>query len=347
MKKRVSAGCSRTAWLLIVACLCFLPACSRESERPDFLQDRANLLSAGQEDRLVEFQRLLLRKRDVHLFVATLAEPAADLDQQALELFEQQALGSRTDAARGLLLVVDPHNRQARIEVGYDLEGLFPDGFIAALEYDQMLPFFQRQRVGDGIEALIELLVARLLDEDQTADLTTPSIQQHLSGGGGARIALTEKTAERQKTGSPEQYQAGASPLETLHSYRDSLARRSKDPQLGIFTPESREFFSQWLVTDAQQQNALRILEAALPAAEVIAQDNRAVIRFPADNRRASPYFLRLAPEGWQLDFVTMTKSIVFNHRNQWHFSSREHPYMFGFSDWRFDTNGFPQATGL
>jgi hypothetical protein len=128
----------------------------------------------------------------------------------------------------------------------------------------------------------------------------------------------------------------------SLEKYRDSLAARNKNPNLAIYTPESREFFSHWLVTDAQQNNALTTLEESLPAAEVIKQNNLAVIRFPVTVRQESPYFLRSSDNGWQLDFVTMSQIIGFNHRNQWHFRSQEHPYRFAFKDWRIDANGFP-----
>ena len=341
-----SKSCSCFCRLAFFCLALVLLACSEERPAVDFIQDRAGLLAAEQRQRLEAFQRLLLLERDVHLFVATLGQPAEDLDRTAIQLFEQQALGSQTNAARGLLLVIDPHNRQARIEVGYDLEGVFPDGFIAGLEYDQMLPFFQQQRIGHGIEALTELLVARLANADEAEPPAREiAAKSHLSGGAGARIDLTHPLADEDILPDADHYRPGTAPLETLQRYRDSLARRIKNPELGIYTPDSRQFFRQWLVTDAQQQNALRILETAMPTAEVLLKNDLAVIRFPVDNRQASPYFLRLVPQGWQLDFVSMSQTIGFNHRNQWHFRSREHHFMFAFNDWSFDTNGFPHSS--
>ncbi|MCW8860227.1 MAG: TPM domain-containing protein [Deltaproteobacteria bacterium] len=328
--------------LIISFMLLSLSSCSSTPE-PTFVQDRADLLSAAQEERLNEFQRLLLEEQDVHFFVTTLDQPTSNLDQKALELFEEKSLGEHTSSARGLLLVVDPHQRQVRIEVGYDLEGPFPDGFIAGLEYDQMLPFFQHNRIGHGIEALTELLVNRLMREDSTVK-PTRSPQDHLSGGAGARIGITEKSLSAAESSQFDNtdFVAQSTPLGTLESYRDSLARRNKNPVLGIYTPASREFFRNWLVTDAQQQNALTVLEENLNSAEVFEQGNLAVIRFPVKQRQASPYYLKLSSVGWQLDFVTMSQTIGFNHRNQWHFRTQEHPYRFAFGDWRFDQHGFP-----
>lgn len=326
-----------TAFVLLI-----LVSCSSTREQ-SFVQDQAELLSAAQKQRLSELQRLLLKEHDVHLFVATLDHPAANLDQLALELFEKKSLGQQTNGARGLLLVVDPQQRQVRIEVGYDLEGVFPDGFIAGLEYDQMLPFFQQDRIGHGIEALTELLVERLMHESRSESKSSQAAN-HLSGGAGAKIKITEKppaVTHHSRTDS-ETFLPQITPMATLESYCDSLSARNKNPNLGIFTPESREFFSNWLVTDAQQQNALKILNKNLPAAEVVKRGNVAVIRFPLRSRQASPYFLRNSATGWQLDFATMSQTIGFNHRNQWHFHVQEHPYSFAFEDWLIDTNGFP-----
>ena len=328
--------------LVVAIVLSMLLSCTSNPEH-SFVQDQAELLSAAQEKRLSEFQRLLLKERDVHLFVATLDQAAVNLDQTALELFEKKSLGKQTSGTRGLLLVIDPHQQQVRIEVGYDLEGILPDGFIAELEYDQMLPFFQQDRIGQGIEALTELLVTRLMRENVSK--SRPALAtDHLSGGAGAKIKITQ-----QRPGAADNFPADkeaflpqATPMATLESYRNSLAARNKNPNLAIYTPESREFFSQWLVTDAQQKNALRTLEQNLPAAEVVMQNNLAVIRFPVKNRQASPYFLRNSSTGWQLDFVTMSQTIGFNHRNQWHFRVQNHPYSFAFKDWQIDTNGFP-----
>ena len=328
--------------LIVAIVLSMLLSCISDPEH-SFVQDQAELLSAAQEQRLSEFQHLLLKERDVHLFIATLNQPAGNLDQMALELFEKKSLGEQTSGARGLLLVIDPHQQQVRIEVGYDLEGVFPDGFIAGLEYDQMLPFFQQNRIGHGIEALTELLVTRLTRNDIPKSKSSPATD-HRSGGAGAKIRITQKAPVTTDNSLADggAFLPQATPIATLESYRDSLSAFNKNPNLAIYTPESRNFFSRWLVTDGQQQNALRTLEESLPAAEVVKQNNLAVIRFPVMNRQASPYFLRNSPAGWQLDFITMNQTIGFNHRNQWHFRVQEHPYSFAFKDWHIDSNGFP-----
>jgi len=289
--------------LSVLVLLIMLPGCEQSTI---FLQDPAGLLSTAQQKRLQEFQRLLHHERDVEFLLVILDQAADDLDRLALDLFAENRLGENTAGARGLLLLIDPFKEQARIEVGYDLEGLLPDAFIAGLEYDQMLPFFQQRRIGHGVEALSELLVARLLEEEP--EPVGRNSGEHLSGGAGARISTAGEVGAVEPT--PGVYLPQATPLETLAVYRQSLRERSKDPELEIYTPGTREFLRNWLVTDGQQQNALKELERVITQAEVSIRDDLAVIRFPVIDRQAAPYFLRLGSDGWQLDFATMNQSI-------------------------------------
>ncbi len=46
------------------------------------------------------------------------------------------------------------------------------------------------------------------------------------------------------------------------------------------------------------------------------------------------------------LDVAAMHRWIGFNHQNQWHFKTPDHPYRFAFADLRFDAHGFPHQTG-
>ena len=137
-----------------------------------------------------------------------------------------------------------------------------------------------------------------------------------------------------------------ADPLATLQGYLQVLAGRVKDPDLALYTPESRRFFRGWLVTDAQQAHEFRHLSAVLPRARVFVSGDRAVVRFPVADRQAAPYLLQRQEAGWMLDFAGMHRWIGFNHKNQWHCTTLDHPYMFAFADLRFDRHGFPHQAG-
>jgi len=261
-----------------------------------------------------------------------------------VKLFDEYGLGKSTLAARGVLLLVDPQGHQVRLEIGYDLEPIFTDLLVGRVEQEQMVPFFQAGRVGPGLEATVELLVGAALRQPEETGTGKQQLP-HLSGGGGAKTGATigSGAPAKKPLANPGRITPGADPLETLRIYQEVLRERVKDPDLAIYTPESREFFRKWLVTDAQQSNELNSLSEVLDNGEVRRSGNFAVVRSDPGARTRAPYFLRRADQGWQLDFATMSRVISFNHLNQWHFITLNHPYMFAFSDWTFDKNGFPE----
>lgn len=311
------------------------------SERNEFLEDRDALLSDPEKERITVYNQILLRDLDIHFKLITLEKRAEDIDRLASELFG--TLGERTTAAKGLLFVVDRIGRQVRIEVGYDLEPVFPDGFVGYLERDQMLPFFQSGKVGAGIEATTEMLVARV--QRQVTGKAFDAKEElpdmvYFSGGAGATISLED--TKKKNSFEKKEFLTLSSPEETLREYVKVLEERNKDPNLELYTTKTQEFFLRWLVTDAQQANELKHLTSSAPEAIRI-QGEYAVIRFPREQRTLPPYFFQKSETGWKLDFWYMSQVIRMNHKNMWHFVSFKHPYMFGFADWTFDSNGFPK----
>ncbi len=336
----------RTFFLLSAIFLTLLLSACGDSPRSQttFIDDQPSLLSEIQQARIRAYHQRLLTDLDIHLQVTILDAAAPDIDRRAVELFDAYRLGEATRAARGLLLLVDPKGRQVRLEVGYDLEPVFTDLLVSRVEREQMIPFFRANRVGDGLEATVELLVAAAL-EDTKGSVAGGGELVPLSGGGGAKVAVEigSGAAPKDAVDASEDYAPGGSPADTLRTYAEVLSLRIKDPDLPIYTPATREFFQQWLVTDGQQASELKSVSAALEVGELLLNDRYAVLRCPPGMRAHAPYLLQLSPQGWQLDFVTMSQVIGFNHRNQWFFRNHEHPYRFAFTDWTFDQHGFPK----
>ncbi|MCG6909467.1 MAG: TPM domain-containing protein [Deltaproteobacteria bacterium] len=334
--------------LLPLILIISIPRCSDPKGDNAFVEDRCGLLEASQLERIAGIERNLLAELDIHFMTIILDAPAADLNAAAVDLFDRHAPGSLTKGARGMLLLIDPWGKAVRLETGYDLEGIFTDAFVGYVEQRQMQPFFAAGRIGPGIEATVELLVDKALRSIDSGDYVVDQaggIQGgHLSGGAGAKsgMQMGDRIAPKPSSLLAGEFGPGKTPSQTLEKCRQVLELHIKDPDLGIYSPQTREFFRQWVVTDAQQDNARKGLEKSLPAADVRVQGDLAVIRFPVENRGAAPYFFIKGDQGWMIDFRGMNRSIRFNHKNQWHFVKTDHPYMFAFSDLRFDKHGFP-----
>jgi len=318
--------------------------CERSALDERAVVDQADLLSPQATQRIESLAHSMLKHNGVQLQVVTLNGAPLDIDAAALHWMEEHHVGQLTGGARGVVLMVDPVSEQVRVEIGYDLEGVFSDVVVARIEHDQMAPFFAANRVGDGIEASLELLVA---ERPENEVVPTLGMEGRYSGGGGAVTTVPiDKPLSPEFSGPMSEavrnrFIPQATPLAALECYRQILEEHVKDAELRLYTPATREFFASWLVTDAQQNNERRDLEQSLSRAEVFEKGPLAVVRFPLDNRQWSPYFFERCEEGWQLDFSTMSRIVGFNHRNQWFFRTLSHPFMFAFSDWSFDHNGF------
>jgi hypothetical protein len=347
MKKQTPGNACRKRLILVIMGI-VAGMCMQCSPSPTFVEDHAGLLGSAERNRVVQLCTILLDEIDIHILTVILEGPSADITAESVSIFEQARLGDKTSSARGLLFLIDANGAQVRLEVGYDLEAIFTDALVGYIERSQMVPFFQTGRVGAGIEATVELLVAQAMgDSDFLAPVqkqASDQRDQHLSGGGGARTKV-QIGSGRPHGPSPaltDSFRAQPTPLQTLDQYRRSLKLHIKDPNLGIYTPASREFFNNWLVTDGQQDNALKILNQNINHEKVVIEGELAVIYFPLADRQANPYFLRQGDEGWMIDFADMNKIIGFNHKNQWYFRSSDHLFMFAFYEFRFDRNGFP-----
>ena len=322
--------------------------CKGTNDDSSFVDDQAGLLSSDQEERIVALNRQLLKDLDIHFLVVVLDAPAFDINAKAIALFDERGLGKNTGGARGMLFLVDPQGKAVRLETGYDLEGIFTDAFTGYVEREQMLPFFAAGQITPGIEATVELLVARALQAirkgDTIIDKSTVTPEGHLSGGGGAKTDILVGGHLSEKPASPIAHNFGPqpTPLQALEKYMQVLRQHIKDPDLDLYSPRTKEFFRQWVVTNAQQDNGLRELKNAIQNAETVVEDSLAVIRFPVSDRQASPYFLEKGDAGWMLDFYSMNQLIRFNHKNQWHFMKTEHKFAFAFTDLHFDKYGFP-----
>lgn len=336
--------------MAIFAIIFVLWGCSSTESLTDFIDDQSALLTKHEREHIIQLNRKLLEELDIHIKVGILKAASPDINQKAIQLFDENALGKKTRRAKGVLFLVDPAGKQVRVEIGYDLEAVFTDGFIGYIERKQMVPFFQAGKVGPGIEATVELLVGKALGTIDSSDYILgqkqTAVGTHYSGGSGARteVKIGSGITKKQTTPLAHQFDPQPSPQMVLEKYMQILELHIKDPNLELYTPETREFFKKWIVTDAQQDNSLRDLAKTVTQTTVFQHGNLAVIRFPITNRHGAPYFLRRNNKGWMLDFVTMNKTIGFNHKNQWFFRIRNHSFMFGFEDVFFDKNGFPHT---
>lgn len=127
--------------------------------------------------------------------VAVVTVPSLDgesVEEYAHTLFNRWGIG-KVGWNNGILLLVAPGERRARIEVGYGLEPLFPDGLCGELLDEHAVPSFRDGAYGEGIEATVSAILDRLRANPVEARGVESSTPKFLRGRGhlvtGASIA--------------------------------------------------------------------------------------------------------------------------------------------------------------
>jgi uncharacterized protein len=308
------------------------------------VEDNAALLDASQVERLSTYHEAILDAYDIDLRIVTVAG-GEDVNLFAARKFEAMEVGSHSNAGRGALFVVDTASDRVRLEVGRNLEGVYTDAFVKYVEGRQMVPFFRANRIADGILATIELIAGRANEavEGNAFDPAGGIGFEKSTGAGAVSAAQIGAGYRRPGTGDEADVAASARPLAVVDAYHRAMEAGNARPDLAIYTPATREMMATWVVTPAQMRNLVREYNNC-PRREEKTRGDHAVVRYAVEQRRCSPYFLQRDQDGrWRLDLTQMSKSVRFNHRNEWHFAGKiPSGYSFAFADWQFDKHGFP-----
>jgi uncharacterized protein len=124
--------------------------------------DRADLLSPADEARLSRKAEALEKEVGPQYVVVTIPSLGGrDIVEYGVGLGRHWGIGDskRND---GVILIVAPEDRKARIEVGYGLERRVTDPFAGRVLREQALPRFRAGDYPEGIEAASDALIARL-----------------------------------------------------------------------------------------------------------------------------------------------------------------------------------------
>lgn len=115
--------------------------------------------------------------------VAVVVVPALEgesLEQYANDLFKGWGIGKK-GKDNGVLILVALSDRRVRIETGYGVEGILPDGLCGDIIRTAMIPYFKEGRYAAGIVSGTTT-VARLLARARGVPLTQPFTGEGVRG---------------------------------------------------------------------------------------------------------------------------------------------------------------------
>ncbi len=162
--------------LLFLLFLC-VPAARAEQVKnlkpQGYVNDFAGALSAQAKEKLTALCAEVDQKAKAQIVVVTVSSLEGEpVEQYSIDLATQWGVGPK-QSARGVLILVAPNDHKDRIEVGYGLEPILPDGKVGGFGREAV-PFL-RQNDYSGAVLLITQRVASVIADDQKVTLDTLS----------------------------------------------------------------------------------------------------------------------------------------------------------------------------
>ena len=141
-----------------------------------YVEDRAGIISDIAEKGLNGYLQELEQKTGAQVIVLTIDTTGEiPIETYAIELATKWQLGQK-GKDNGVLVVVAKGDRAYRIEVGYGLEGVLPDGFCGTVGRVYFVPKFQKGQFSEGIYQGVVILVNKIAEESGIKITGMPSM---------------------------------------------------------------------------------------------------------------------------------------------------------------------------
>jgi uncharacterized protein len=174
-------GAGRSATRLLVAlvvsaCLGLAAWAANFPPLTGRIVDQANIIPRETREALETKLADLEAKSGIQLVVATVTSlDGQEIDPYANELFRHWQLGEKAKN-NGVLLLVAPHERRVRIEVGYGLEGTLTDALSSVIIANAIAPRFKAGDFGGGIARGVDDIIT-VLTTDASEWQKRPSLR--------------------------------------------------------------------------------------------------------------------------------------------------------------------------
>ncbi len=164
--------------LLFLICLAScLPAQASDIPRPQgWVNDFADCISRDYRDKINTLISELKEKTSAEIAVVTVSSIAPyDETEYARMLFDSWRPGEK-GKDNGVLILLALKERRWRIETGYGLEGVLPDGLCGQIGRRYMVPRFKEGNFSQGLyHAAVE--ISRIIASDAGVSLNEPDIE--------------------------------------------------------------------------------------------------------------------------------------------------------------------------
>jgi uncharacterized protein len=143
---------------VVVLIIFFLTAIAWSQDLPryqGYVNDYAGMIDSRSAAQIEAVISSIERSTGVEIAVVTITNlESRFIEEEALRYLEGWGVGKKGED-NGLVILVDQQGRRVRIEVGYGLEGVLPDGLAGEIIRYEIIPRFKQGDYGGGLLAAI------------------------------------------------------------------------------------------------------------------------------------------------------------------------------------------------
>ena len=116
-----------------------------------YVNDFAGIIDLNTKNTIQTLSAELNQKSGAQLSVVTVKNlDELSIEDYAWKLFENWGIGEKGKDT-GVLLLIAPNQKKMRIEVGYGFEGAIPDGLAGEIIRQDIIPYFKKGDMNQGI----------------------------------------------------------------------------------------------------------------------------------------------------------------------------------------------------
>jgi uncharacterized protein len=180
-----------TATLVFVSLLSISVYAQKFPKPVGFVNDFAGVLDEGSKQRITAISSALKEKTGAEIAVVTVdtIAPSESVEDYSVELASRWGIGKKGEDT-GVLILLAMQERKIRIEVGYGLEGIIPDGLAGEIIDKSILPSLRAGRYGEGMLRGVEA-VSGIIAKKYNVDLGSYNLSESRKYSSERRGAAT------------------------------------------------------------------------------------------------------------------------------------------------------------
>jgi uncharacterized protein len=128
-----------------------LPAKTQFPQPAGAVNDFASVIPEPYRKKMENLSLEVLQKTGTSIVTATIESIGDDtVETYANELYRNWGIGKKGED-KGVLILLALQERRVKIETGYGVEGILPDGLVGQILDDSVIPYFKKGQYGEGL----------------------------------------------------------------------------------------------------------------------------------------------------------------------------------------------------